>query len=102
MSVTLERTQLDTSHRPTEEIACSRCPHALWFQTRRTLKCYCRQMCLIVWESHSLPNGDILNCDGLRAMGEALETPPQAMSTSRAPIKKPKEKRRQTVIPASE
>jgi len=102
MSITLEQTQLDISHRPSREIACTRCPHALWFQTCKTLKCYCRQMCLIVWESHSLPNGDILNCDGLQAMGEETERPQQAMPTSRAPMKKSKEKRRPTVIPSAD
>lgn len=73
MSITLEQTQLEKSRQPTEQIACIRCPNSLWFQTQRTLKCYCRQMFHIVWDSYSQPNVHVVNCDGLLVAAQVPE-----------------------------
>ncbi len=52
---------LDERHRPEPSPACETCPAALWFTTSELLKCFCRQMHLIVWDGKETP---ILKCDG--------------------------------------
>lgn len=59
ISAVLKR--LDPKHRPTPSPACETCPLAVWFTTKELLKCFCRQMHLIVWDAEEPP---ILTCDG--------------------------------------
>ena len=52
---------LDAKHRPEPSPACETCPASVWFTTSELLKCFCRQMHLIVWDGKETP---ILKCDG--------------------------------------
>lgn len=67
MSNVLKNSQTKKSLLPTEGIACTTCPNSIWFQNPRAIKCYCKAMFLIVWESGmGLEHKDsILDCDGM-------------------------------------
>lgn len=52
---------LSPQHRPST--VCAGCPDSLWLKSRMELRCYCRQMHLIVWSTQE-PN-ELLDCDQL-------------------------------------
>ncbi|WP_175888214.1 hypothetical protein [Burkholderia contaminans] len=49
---------------PADEIACARCPKAMWHASNSHLKCYCRVMFMVTWTTEQTPPGDIILCDG--------------------------------------
>ncbi len=57
---------------PTDEIACTTCPIAIWFSTPTEMNCYCSRMYLIVWNSTKTANR-ITDCSAkAQAEAEAL------------------------------
>ena len=54
---------LEPNRRPQAPTVCETCPNSVWFSSPEEVKCYCRVMYLIVWES-SKPNV-ITGCDGV-------------------------------------
>lgn len=61
ISPTLEA--LELNRRPRVPTVCETCTNSVWFSSPEEVKCYCRVMYLIVWES-SKPNV-ITGCDGM-------------------------------------
>ena len=54
---------LDTSRRPSQEVACGTCPNSVWFASPNEVKCYCRVMFLVTWSTSE--QNLITHCDGL-------------------------------------
>jgi hypothetical protein len=54
--------QLEPNRRPLARTACDSCPHAVWFSTPTELRCYCRVMFLVSWDSKK--PSEITSCDG--------------------------------------
>lgn len=83
MSNVLTNPQLEESLQPPLEIACTHCPSALWFKTKKpAVKCYCHRMYLVVWQAGMRPDEMIVDCDGLATDEEMLpatETPAPAL-----------------------
>jgi hypothetical protein len=53
----------DPLRRPAPRTLCEQCPNAVWFVTRREIKCYCRVMYLTVWSTKDpVP---MVECDGI-------------------------------------
>lgn len=54
---------LDLKRRPNPTPVCETCPHSMWFASAAHLKCYCRVMHVVTWNSDDpVP---ILSCDGI-------------------------------------
>lgn len=53
--------KLGEDQRPAVSPACETCPASLWFSTSGHLKCFCRQMHVIVWDGEADP---VMTCDG--------------------------------------
>ena len=53
--------KLGEDQRPAISPACETCPASLWFSTHGHLKCFCRQMHVIVWDGEADP---VMTCDG--------------------------------------
>ena len=47
--------------KPTLAVACMNCPLAVWLMREKTLECYCRTLCMTVWETNK--PGNIRMCD---------------------------------------
>lgn len=62
--------RLDETRRPRPDIKCAVCPNAVWFATDREVKCYCRIMYLLTWQTSE--KTDIVLCDGTM-IGSDLE-----------------------------
>ena len=54
--------ELVPARRPARRTACDSCPHAVWFSTPTELRCYCRVMFLVSWDSKK--PSEIEACDG--------------------------------------
>ncbi|TXH92647.1 MAG: hypothetical protein E6Q71_00700 [Pseudomonas sp.] len=54
---------LETSRRPSPEVACGTCPNSVWFASPNEVKCYCRVMFLVTWSTSE--QNLITHCDGL-------------------------------------
>lgn len=44
--------------------ACADCPASVWFNTIRSLRCYCTVMRAMVWDGEEQP---VMNCDAREA-----------------------------------
>ena len=42
---------LEQTRRPQPRTACDQCPNAVWFSTKEEVRCYCRVMFLVSWDS---------------------------------------------------
>lgn len=62
---------IDAKRRPQPSPACETCPASVWFTTSDQLKCYCRQMHLVVWDDTVAP---IQQCDGREIALLALQS----------------------------
>ena len=59
---------LDEKRRPDPMPVCGTCPHSTWFASASHLKCYCRAMHAVTWNSEEpIP---ILSCDGILLSSE--------------------------------
>ena len=54
---------LEERRRPKPSPVCAACPNSLWFATAEHLKCYCRLMHAVTWNSEE-PK-PIATCDGI-------------------------------------
>ena len=54
---------LESSRRPSPEVACGACPNSVWFASPNEVKCYCRVMFLVTWSTSE--QNLITHCDGL-------------------------------------
>ena len=55
-------TALGPSRLPKVSTVCETCPLSLWFASAKTLRCYCRLMFTVTWDSAApLP---LTHCDG--------------------------------------
>ncbi|WP_051049089.1 hypothetical protein [Nitrosospira lacus] len=54
---------LEASRRPKVRTVCEECANSVWFTTPTEVKCYCRVMFLVTWES-AVPQS-ITACDGM-------------------------------------
>lgn len=66
--------RLEPSRLPTDFTVCQTCPNSVWFSTKDRLKCYCRVMFLVSWDS--LNPQPMTECDGLE-IGQAKDDPPK-------------------------
>lgn len=64
--------RLEPSRLPTEFTICQTCPHSVWFSTKDRLKCYCRVMFLVSWDS--LNPVPMTECDG-PSIGQEQDEP---------------------------
>ena len=56
--------------RPDESVRCATCPASLWFLEPDELKCFCRMMNVVAWETGKA--NQIVECDGpMLAMQDA-------------------------------
>ena len=55
---------LDPARRPKPSPICAACPHSLWFGSAEHLRCFCRLMHVVTWNSEE-PNSPIAACDGI-------------------------------------
>jgi hypothetical protein len=61
-------TSLEPKRRPDPKPVCETCPQSMWFASAAHLKCYCRVMHAVTWNSEEpLP---ILSCDGILLSSE--------------------------------
>jgi len=54
---------LEQTRRPQPRTACDQCPNAVWFSTKEEVRCYCRVMFLVSWDSKK--PSEITACDGM-------------------------------------
>ena len=50
--------------RPEPSPICATCPHSLWFASTEHLRCFCRLMHVVTWNSEE-PSSPIAACDGI-------------------------------------
>lgn len=55
---------LEAGRRPNPSPICTACPHSLWFASADHLRCFCRVMHVVTWNSEE-PNSPIAACDGI-------------------------------------
>lgn len=60
--------QIEESRRPNPSTVCEVCPASVWMATPKAVKCFCRVMRVITWETHD-PN-TLTHCDGLQIAQE--------------------------------
>jgi hypothetical protein len=60
---------LAPGRRPKPSPICATCPHSLWFASAEHLRCFCRLMHVVTWNSEE-PNSPIAECDGILLSGE--------------------------------
>lgn len=65
--------KLEPSRLPAEFTVCQTCPNSMWFSTKDRLKCYCRVMFLVSWDS--LNPQVMTDCDGLQIGQEGPNEP---------------------------
>ncbi len=59
---------LEPKRRPEPKPVCEACPHSMWFASAAHLKCYCRVMHVVTWNSEE--PAPILSCDGILLSSE--------------------------------
>ena len=60
---------LEPGRRPKPSPICASCPHSLWFASAQHLRCFCRLMHVVTWNSEE-PSSPISTCDGILLSGE--------------------------------
>jgi hypothetical protein len=60
---------LEPGRRPRHLPICAACPHSLWFASADHLRCFCRLMHVMTWNSEE-PSSPIAACDGILLSGE--------------------------------
>jgi hypothetical protein len=55
---------LELGRRPKPLPICAACPHSLWFASAKHLRCFCRLMHVVTWNSEQ-PSSPIAACDGI-------------------------------------
>jgi hypothetical protein len=60
---------LEPGRRPKLLPICASCPHSLWFASAEHLRCFCRLMHVVTWNSEE-PSSPIAACDGILLSGE--------------------------------
>lgn len=60
---------LEPGRRPKPSPICTACPHSLWFASPEHLRCFCRLMHVMTWNSEE-PNSPIAACDGILVSAE--------------------------------
>ena len=55
---------LEPERRPKPSPICASCPHSLWFASANDLRCFCRLMHVVTWNSEG-PSRPIATCDGV-------------------------------------
>lgn len=55
---------LDPGRRPKPSPICAVCPHSMWFASADHLRCFCRVMHVVTWNSEE-PSSPIAACDGI-------------------------------------
>lgn len=60
---------LDPARRPNPLPICAACPHSMWFASAEHLKCFCRLMHVLTWNSEE-PSSPIRVCDGILLSNE--------------------------------
>ena len=61
--------RLEPGRRPKPSPICATCPHSLWFASTDHLRCFCRLMHIVTWNSEE-PSSAISACDGILLSGE--------------------------------
>lgn len=62
MNIVIEQSNLATNRTPTETLACSTCPQAMWYSTLPELSCFCKEIKKIIWTSYK--QNLITSCSG--------------------------------------
>jgi hypothetical protein len=60
---------LELGRRPKPSPICASCPHSLWFASAEDLRCFCRLMHVVTWNSEE-SSRPIATCDGILLSSE--------------------------------